>query len=186
MNYAFIIVTACVVSIDALIGGFALSLKNKLTFVRTLIIGLITFLMCLPCAILGGVLNDSFSQYVGIIGAVLFLVVGIVNIFSVKKELDMKDQTELERQKERKGWLDAVLVGIAVGFDAAIANLSISMMGNSSVWVCVIFAIAHIIFVGSNLILAKFNIVKHMKKVYWLPGIIMIGLAVYKLVEVFN
>lgn len=170
----FVLVTALIVSIDAMAAGFALAMKGALTSKIVLIIGLITFLLCTPAALGGEYLEGILGDNVNIFGGLLLILIGLRNLTPA---INPPPAQPLIKKKRN---FDAVAVGVAVGLDAAVANLSISIMGNHSLVVPLIFAAMHIIAVGIGYTVLSFF--RRSKGLDITSALILAGVGFYKLI----
>ena len=82
LNYKELILLSIATSIDALVIGISFSFINIPIISSSLIIGFITFIMCLFGYYLGSLLNKKCHQYANIIGGITLIIIGIKILFS--------------------------------------------------------------------------------------------------------
>ncbi len=81
LNYKELTLLSIATSIDALVVGISFSFINKIIIPSALIIGLITFIMCLLGYYLGNLLHKKCHQYANIIGGITLIIIGIKMLF---------------------------------------------------------------------------------------------------------
>lgn len=139
-------VTALVVSLDSFVAGFSLSLNKKPNLVLPTSVALITLLLCLSTSFLGMIVSKYVDeQYISYFGAGLLAALGVITL--VKRD-------EQRVNLRRVTFAESITIGFAVGTDAAIANLSLSI-SNASLVAPLVFAVTHYITVLLGQLLAQ-------------------------------
>lgn len=82
LNFKELILLSIATSIDALMVGISFSFVNINILISSLIIGLITFIMCIIGYYLGNLFYKKAHQYAGIIGGITLIILGIKLLFS--------------------------------------------------------------------------------------------------------
>ena len=119
-----IAVTAVIVSLDSFVAGFSMSLNRKVGTALPSAVALITLLLCLATSLIGRYLSQYVEQYVDYIAAALLAMLAIYNLFK-------KDEEQASRLKSVTLG-ESLTIGVSVGMDAAVANLSLSLDAGSS------------------------------------------------------
>lgn len=145
MKIVTVAVTAIVVSLDSFMAGFSLSLNKRATTVLPSAVALITLLMCMATSAIGKALSAFAEQYVNVLGAVLLLALAMLALFRTEEAHASLTAVSIG---------ESVTIGVAVGMDAAIANLGFA--GQGLEWVTpIVFAVTHYITVALGQVLAK-------------------------------
>lgn len=168
-NLVTVAITAVIVSLDSFVAGFSLSINKKSTTLLPAAVALITLLLCLITSCIGLLLKQYVEQYVNYIGAALLLLLAACSLFK-------KDEERQQSLKEVT-LFESVTIGFAVGMDAAVANLSLSLSGVGLV-APVVFAVMHYFTVYCGQILARKITVNHTNVI---TAVILAVLAVTKL-----
>ncbi|MEG1706043.1 MAG: manganese efflux pump [Clostridia bacterium] len=164
----YVFLTAIAVSIDSLIAGFGLSLRQKRNIWLPLIVAIVTFILCSISFFLGETLSNIASEnLVNIIGAGMLIVCGLKNLFGSSNSENISN------------FLQAICVGIAVGFDASIAEISLVLLGYTSFAIPIFFALLHFFTVYAGSVLS--SIVK-IKNTNVFSCVTLISLGLFKLV----
>ena len=171
----YILTTAFVVSIDSLVCGFSLALNTKKKSPIILGIVLIVFLMCFLVNYLTNFFSDKLNQRTASLGGIILICVGIYNLFK-KKDIP-KVESNIIKQ--------SIITGVAVGFDGALANLSLALMGLNQIFVPIIIAVMHGIMIAIGINLSKTTLAKKIAKIEFMPPLILIVLGAYKLLGLF-
>lgn len=82
LNYKELIILSIATSIDAFVIGISFSFITINIFISSLIIGLITFIMCYIGYNLGNLFNEKAHQYANIIGGITLILIGIKLLFN--------------------------------------------------------------------------------------------------------
>ena len=133
-NLLTIAVTAIIVSLDSFVAGFSLSLNKKANLTLPSAVALVTLVLCLLTTLLGELLQGYLGKVVDYFGAGLLALLALINL--VKD--DEGEQTKLNTVT----LTESMTIGVAVGMDAAVANLSLAMLGVGLV-APIVFAITH-------------------------------------------
>lgn len=107
------------------------------------VVALVTLVMCLVTTFLGYALKDILNSYVDIFGAIILVTLAIVNLLKTEEDsINMQSFT----------FRECLAVGIAVGLDASVANLSLAVAGYGIV-APIVFAVTHYftVFAGQKL-----------------------------------
>ena len=160
------LLTAFSVSIDAYVAGLAFTLGKAPTLKYVASVFAFTFLLSIIALMIGNVLS-KYGIVFKIMGALLFIVLGIKNICAYRKEQEKNRNTS------------AVTVGISVGLDAGIACLSFSFAFMAAVALSVVMAVFHSAFFMLGQSTAK--LLKTAKRGMLASGVFLILLGIYKL-----
>jgi len=126
-------ITALIVSLDSFVAGFSISLNKRKNIVLPAVVALVTLLMCLVTSFVGYALQGVLDEYVNVFSAAILITLATINLF--KKEdgnINMQTPTLSE----------CVAIGIAVGMDASVANLSLAIEGYGII-APIVFAVMH-------------------------------------------
>ena len=81
LNWKELLLLAIFTSIDAFVIGISLSFTNTNILLATIIIGIVTFIICLIGYFLGHLFNKKAHQYSNIIGGITLIILGIKLLF---------------------------------------------------------------------------------------------------------
>lgn len=168
MKILTVALTAIVVSLDSFMAGFSLSLNKKSSPTLPAAVALITLLMCLATSFVAKVLSTLDSRAVNYFGAVLLLSLAVVCLFRSDSNTTSLTPVTLT---------ESLTIGVAVGMDAAIANLSLAGDG-LEVIAPIVFAVTHYLTVALGQVLAKKVILSHTNVV---SAVMLLAIAVTKL-----
>lgn len=160
--------TAVVVSLDSFMAGFSLSLNKKPSSTLPAAVALITLLLCLATSFVGKALSNFDSRTVDCFGAILLFVLAAVCLFR---------NDDHESKLTPVTVTESLTIGVAVGMDAAIANLSLANLG-MGVIAPIVFAVTHYLTVALGQVLAKKVILSHTNLV---SAVMLAAIAVTKL-----
>ncbi len=167
-NVLLIAVTAVAVSLDSFMAGFSLSLNKRNSPLLPSAVALITLLLCLVTSFIGRILSYIAEKQLDVFGAGLLVLLALTCL--LRKE-DARNSLSCVSLGE------SLTIGVAVGMDASIANLSLTGVGNGLV-VPVVFAVTHYFTVALGQILAKKVQLKHTNI---FSAVILVVLAISKL-----
>lgn len=170
--YIFISVTAIAVSLDGMLAGFAMGVKSKFSCRFPLIAAAMTFLLCAAASLLGTLASGHFGDAVCSAGAVFLILMGAVNFF--RKESPVQS---------RPGLKESFAVGTAVAADAAVANLSVCLMGYDSMLVPLFFAAAHFVMVSLGYLLANVSPLARLRHTGKIAGALLAAVGILKLLQ---
>ena len=162
-------ITAIIVSLDSFVAGFSLSLNKKANLILPSAVTLITLAMCLATSLVGALLEKYLGKNIDYMGAALLLLLATLNLVR-KDEATMSLQTVT--------LAESMTIGVAVGMDAAVANLSLSISGVGLV-APLVFAVTHFITVLLGQLLARKVQLEHTNV---LAAVILFVLAITKLI----
>ena len=162
-------ITAVIVSLDSFVAGFSVSLNRKANTTLPASVALITLLMCLLTSLVGSYLSHRVEQFVNYLAAALL---ALLALFNLRK--DDEDETRLNSVSLGQ----SITIGMSVGMDAAIANLSLSLNGVGLI-APIVFAVTHYFTVLLGQILAQ---KVEMKYSNYFSAAILFTLAVSKLI----
>lgn len=80
LNFKELFLLSLATSIDAFIVGISFSFTNIHIFMAAIIIGIITFILCLMGYYLGYIFNQKAQRYTNIIGGLTLIILGIKNL----------------------------------------------------------------------------------------------------------
>ena len=150
MKFLTVAATAVAVSLDSFMAGFSLSLNKRPTTVLPSAVALITLLLCVAASV-GRALSLVSQQAFDYFGAALLLTLAVLSLL---------------RKEERTHTLgdvstaECLTIGLAVGMDAAIANLSFA--AGDLQWVTpLVFALTHYLMVAVGQVMAKRVVLRH-------------------------
>ena len=161
--------TAVIVSLDSFVAGFSVSLNRKATTALPAAVALITLLLCLATSIIGSFLEARLERYVNYLAAALL---ALLAVFNLRKEDD--DETRLSTVSLGQ----SLTIGVSVGMDAAVANLSLSLNG-VGLLAPIVFAVTHYFTVFLGQVLAQKVELKYSN---YFSAAILFTLAVSKLI----
>lgn len=163
-------ITAIIVSLDSFVAGFSLSLNKKANIMLPSAVALITLLLCLVTTFIGGLLEKYLGKNVDYFGAALLLFLAVVSLLRKEEEqsANLKNVTLTE----------SLTIGVAVGMDAAVANLSLTVSGVGLI-APLVFAVTHFFTVLLGQVLAKKVKLEHTNI---LSAVILFILAITKII----
>lgn len=82
INFKETILLSIATSIDAFVIGISFSFNNTNILLSSIIIGLITFIICNIGYYLGNLLNKKIHQYANVIGGITLIIIGIKMLFN--------------------------------------------------------------------------------------------------------
>ena len=165
-----IAVTAVIVSLDSFVAGFSLSLNKKANLALPSAVALITLVLCVATTLLGELLEGYLGKVVDYFGASLLALLALMNLI---KE-DDGEQANLSAVTLS----ESLTIGVAVGMDAAVANLSLVPQG-VGLLAPVVFAVTHFFTVLLGQMLARKVKLSHTNV---FSAVILLILAVSKMV----
>ena len=168
-NLLTIALTAVIVSLDSFVAGFSLVLNKKTNLVLPSAVALITLLLCLATTLIGELLQNYLGKVVDYFGASLLALLALVSLTN-----DDNEQTSLKNVTIS----ESLTIGVAVGTDAAVANLSLALMG-VGLLAPIVFAVTHFFTVLLGQTLAKKVKLQHTNI---FSAVILLLLAVSKMV----
>lgn len=165
MKWIVITITALAVSADSFVAGFSLADKNrKLPFC----VMIITLILCVATYVAAGALSGLLAGYADLFGAAILASVGIANLFKKPEKGQIK----------YGDFAECVAIGFAVGLDAAMANLSLTLQYHDFC-IPLIFAALHYVTVALGQMLGKLTAFDGAEK---LSAALLIVLAIVKTV----
>lgn len=144
-NVLIVAITAVIVSLDSFMAGFSLSLNKKINQTLPAAVTLITLLLCLATTFIGTVLERYVEQIANYFGAALLALLAILSLVR-------HDETNNRLSAVTLG--ESVTIGVAVGMDAAVANLTFVGSGVELI-APIVFAVTHYFTVLLGQLLAK-------------------------------
>lgn len=168
-NILVVAITAVVVSLDSFMAGFSLSLNKKSNQTLPIAVTLITLLLCLASTFIGKMLEKHIEQAVSYFGAALLLLLAVLNL--VRRE-----ETNNNLSTVTLG--ESLTIGVAVGMDAAVANLTFVGSGIELI-APIVFAVTHYFTVFLGQILANKVRLEHTNV---FSAVILVVLAITKII----
>lgn len=168
-SFLMLAVTSLIVSLDSFVAGFSMSLNKRQNVMLPAIVALVTFTMCLATTLLGYVLQGVLDNYVDIFSAIILVALAITNL--LKKEENIISMQALTLS-------ECVALGVAVGLDASVANLSLAVSGYGVV-APIVFAVTHYFTVLAGQLLAGKVTLRNTKI---LSAVVLFVLAVTKFI----
>ena len=169
-NLLTIAVTAVIVSLDSFVAGFSLSLNKKANLMLPSAVALITLLLCIATTLVGELLQGYLGKVVDYFGASLLALLALLNL--VKNDED--EQANLRAVTVT----ESLTIGVAVGMDAAVANLSLALLG-VGLLAPLVFAITHFFTVLLGQVLARKIKLEHTNI---FSAVILLVLAISKMI----
>ena len=169
-NLLTIAVTAVIVSLDSFVAGFSLSLNKKANLMLPSSVALITLILCLATTLVGELLQGFLGKAVDYFGASLLALLALLSL--VKK--DDGEQTNLRTVTLS----ESMTIGVAVGMDAAVANLSLALLG-VGLLAPIVFAVTHFFTVLLGQLLARKVKLQHTNI---FSAVILLALAISKMI----
>lgn len=169
-NLLTIAVTAVIVSLDSFVAGFSLSLNKKANLVLPSAVALITLLLCLATTLIGEVLGGYLGRVVDYFGAGLLALLALVSL----TKSDDNEQANLSTVT----LCESFTIGVAVGMDAAVANLSLALLG-VGLLAPIVFAVTHFFTVLAGQLLARKVKLEHTNV---FSAVVLLVLAVSKMI----
>ena len=169
-NLLTIAVTAVIVSLDSFVAGFSLSLNKKANLVLPSAVALITLLLCVTTTIVGEVLQAYLDKTIDYFGAALLALLALMSL--------IKEEEGEQANLSTVTLSESMTIGVAVGMDAAVANLSLALLG-VGLLAPIVFAITHFFTVLLGQVLARKIKLKHTNI---LSATILLVLAISKMV----
>lgn len=169
-NILTIAVTAVIVSLDSLVAGFSLSLNKKANLVLPSAVAMITLVMCLFTTLVGELLHDYMGKAVDYFGAGLLSMLALINL--------TKDDEVEQVTLSTVTLTESLVIGVAVGMDAAVANLSLTLLGGGLL-APIVFAVTHFFTVLLGQVLARKVQLRHTNI---FAAVILLALAISKMV----
>ena len=133
-NLLTLALTAVIVSLDSFVAGFSLSLNKKANLTLPSAVALVTLVLCLLTTLLGELLQGYLGKVVDYFGAGLLALLALLNL--------IKDDDGEQAKLDTVTLTESMTIGAAVGMDAAVANLSLSLAG-VGLLAPIVFAITH-------------------------------------------
>ena len=182
MINAFLLTTALAASVDSFICGFTVTLAGGRK--KPLLVGvtLILAAMCLAANYLGKFLSGVLSDKVAAAGGFVLIGVGIYDLISA---LTGKRRPKEEKTPAKSKWKQSLLLGLALGPDGAFADLSISIAGNNSVFVPLVFTGMHLILLSLGIALARTRAARLIGRASPIAPLVLIGLGISKILILF-
>ena len=168
-NFLSILVTGAIVSLDSFVAGFSLSLNKKSGTMLPSAVAFITLLLCLLTTLIRNILERHVEQYVNFFGAALLLLLAVFSL--IRKDEEQHSLTSVTLG-------ESLTIGVAVGMDAAVANLSLTLNGAGLI-APILFAVMHYFTVLLGQLFAQKVVLKHTNV---LSAVILIALAISKLI----
>lgn len=128
-----LMITAVIVSLDSFVAGFSISLNKRQNAALPATVALITLILCLVTTFVGDALARLLDGYVDILSAVILTSLAVFNLFK-----DDGSQTKMQDL----ALSECMAIGVAVGMDASVANLSLAVDGYGII-APIIFAVTH-------------------------------------------
>ena len=128
-----LMITAVIVSLDSFVAGFSVSLNKRRNMTLPATVALITLVLCLVTTFVGNALAGLLDDYVNYLSAAILVVLAGFNLFK-------KDDGNVSMQSLTIS--ECMAMGVAVGMDASVANLSLAVDGYG-VTAPIIFAVTH-------------------------------------------
>lgn len=161
--------TAVIVSLDSFVAGFSVSLNKRQNITLPAVVALVTFAMCITTTFVGYALQGVLDDYVNVFGAIILVLLAVMNL--LKQEDD-------EVSMQTLSLYECAAVGVAVGLDASVANLSLAVTGYGLI-APIVFAVTHYFTVLLGQVLAGKISMRHTNV---FSAVVLIVLAISKFV----
>ena len=139
-------VTSLVVSLDSFVAGFSMSLNKRRNATLPIVVALVTLIMCVVTTFVGHALQGLLNDYVDTFSALILVVLAVMSL--LKKDDDSMSVQALTLPQ-------CFALGVAVGLDASVANLSLALQGYGLI-APIVFAVTHYFTVlGGQLLAGK-------------------------------
>ena len=168
-NLLTIAVTAVIVSLDSFVAGFSLSLNKKANLVLPSAVALVTLVLCVATTFVGELLHNYIGKAVDYFGAALLALLAVFSLFK-----DDNEQANLSVVTLG----ESLTIGIAVGMDAAVANLSLALLG-VGLLAPIVFAVTHFFTVLLGQVMARKVKLNHTNI---FSAVILLVLAISKMI----
>ena len=168
-NVLVVAITAVVVSLDSFMAGFSLSLNKKGNQTLPAAVALITLLLCICTTFIGNVLSRHLEQLINYFGAAILVLLAVLSFVKREEENSKLSAVTLG---------ESITIGIAVGMDAAVANLTFAGSGMELI-TPLVFAVTHYFTVFLGQILANKVRLEHTNV---FSAVILIVLAITKVI----
>lgn len=165
----FLLMTALAVSVDAFVAGLAYNLKRKMSVSEVVYAGSFTFFMCVIALLLGKAII-RFIPFISIIGAIVFIILGLKN-FCFSEEISL---LSVKSKNTSVGFL-----GIAVATDASIACLTLNVEYSLVAIYALVMCAGHTLFLGLSRICVRFN--SQGKVLSWASGLLLIFIGLSRI-----
>ena len=172
----FLLLTALIVSLDALAYGFTLSLLKGRKLIVVGIITLTILVMCLFTNYFALALSQTVFKKTACLGGLVLIAIGIYNLLK---------SSDTDGYKGGGSIKQSIATGVVLGLDGAFANLSLSLMGNNAFFVPLTISLMHAIMLFLGVGLSKFPPLKRVLSLHFIPPVILILLGVIKLLGLF-
>ena len=133
--------------------------------------------MCALTNYLTAFLAEKINEKTACVGGLILVAVGVYNL--------LKKPNASDNKKNHEGLKLAIITGLAVGLDGALANLSLSLMGINDFYVPIIIAVMHGVMISLGVILSNTTLAQKFAKIECFPPLILILLGGYKLLGLF-
>lgn len=137
-------VTSIIVSLDSFVAGFSMSLNKRRNATLPAVVALVTLVMCVVTTFVGRALQGLLDDYVDAFSAIILAALAVMNL--LKKEDDAMCMQALTLSQ-------CFALGVAVGLDASVANLSLAVVGYGLI-APIVFAVTHYFTVLAGQLLA--------------------------------
>lgn len=161
--------TAVVVSLDSFVAGFSVSLNKRQNLTLPAVVALVTLIMCVATTCAGYALKGALNKYVDGFGAAVLTLLAVTSLLK-------EEENNVSMRPLSLG--ECAAVGVAVGLDASVANLSLAVDGYGMV-APVVFAVTHYFTVMLGQLLAGKTVMRHTNV---FSAAVLLALAVSKLV----
>ena len=125
--------TALVVSLDSFVAGFSVSINKRKNISLPATVALCTFVMCLLSTLVGMALRNVLDAYIDSFSAIILVTLATINLLKC-------DEDSVTMQPPALA--ECAAIGVAVGMDACVANLSLSVEGYGII-APIVFAVTH-------------------------------------------
>ena len=161
--------TSIIVSLDSFIAGFSVSLNKRQNTTLPAVVALVTFVMCVATTFVGYALQGVLDEYVNTFSAIILTLLAVMNL--LKKEDNAVSMQPLT-------FYECAALGVAVGLDASVANLSLAVTGYGLI-APIVFAVTHYFTVLIGQLLAGKIAMRHTNV---LSATVLFVLAIFKFI----
>ena len=169
-NFLTIAITAVIVSLDSFVAGFSLSLNKKANLLLPSAVAIVTLVLCVATTIVGELLQGYLGKVVDYFGAGLLALLALTSL--------IKNDDGEKANLSAVTLAESLTIGVAVGMDAAVANLSLALLGVGLI-APIVFAVTHFFTVLLGQLLARKIKLKHTNV---FSAVILLVLAISKMI----
>ena len=143
--YSAIIVTAALISIDALFVGMSLGSQKNFRHICFFVIAAIIFVICLSAALAASALRDYITFDTSLLVGGAFILLGVLSLFS--KE---------EKKPERLAFGSLVVLGLVMSVDCAVGAAALTIDHSFHILTPVAITVGHLLYLPIGSFVTRF------------------------------